>query len=124
MRIKMKETRFGSPDGIKVNEYVAGAAYDVSADLAKDFIAAGVAESEELPTVAPVWPPSEEDIVSASFSALGVLLESKGVALGPLKSVEARQAALRELIAADEKEAAEIAAAAEAKPEGAASLQE
>lgn len=102
MRIKMKETRFGSPNGIAVNEYEKDKSYDVTADLAKDFLAAGVAisdEPEEPMTLS--WPPTDAQIDEMSFSALGVLLEGKGAALGPLKSVETRQAAIRELIAAE-----------------------
>lgn len=102
MRITMKETRFGSPDGVTVNEYLRDTAYDVSADLGKDFIAAGVAVTDEPKEAAALaWPPTDEQLGEMSFSALGVLLEGKGVALGPLKSVESRIAAIRELIEGD-----------------------
>jgi hypothetical protein len=107
MRITMKETRFGSPDGSKVNEYEAGKAYDVPPDLANDFIAAGVAVSDEPDQpITLTWPPTDEQLNEMSFSALGVLLEDKGIALGPLKGVDARLAAIRNLIA-DENTAAD-----------------
>lgn len=43
MKITMKATRLGSPNGYDVKEYMAGETYDVPADLAAAFIGSNAA---------------------------------------------------------------------------------
>jgi hypothetical protein len=45
MKIKMLETRQGSPNGYEVRTYEKGASYDVPDDLGNDFIAGKYAEA-------------------------------------------------------------------------------
>lgn len=44
MRIRMKETRPGSEDGVVVTSYQAGRVYDVGEELGRVFVAEGWAE--------------------------------------------------------------------------------
>lgn len=103
--IKMLKDDRGAPEGHTVVDYPKDFTGPVRLDLADAFITSGSAE--ELPDLnAPVvllgsWPPSGEEIAKLSFSALGVLLEGKGVALGPLKSEGLRREALLDLIEAE-----------------------
>ena len=46
MKVRMLETRLGSPDGIQVNEYKAGEKYDMPESLAKGFLKNGWAEED------------------------------------------------------------------------------
>lgn len=41
MRVRMKETRKGSPDGLTISEYVAGRVYEIPFDLASVFVREG-----------------------------------------------------------------------------------
>jgi hypothetical protein len=46
-RIRMIQTRFGSPDGIQVFQYRAGQVYSIPDDLANIFLAQGWAEEDK-----------------------------------------------------------------------------
>jgi hypothetical protein len=99
--IKMLKADRGAPEGHTVVDFPEGFTGKVNADLADAFIASGSAEelpSDEGVVIVPSWPPTDEQILALTFSGLGVLLEQKGVALGPLKSEEARRDALRDVI--------------------------
>lgn len=100
--VKMLCADKGAPFGHTVVDYAEGWTGPLPVDLADAFIRGKSAEEiapEGGPIViVPAWPPSDEEIEGLSFSALGVLLEQKGAALGPLKSEDARRAALREII--------------------------
>lgn len=50
MRLLMKETRRGSPNGVDVNRYLEGEEYDLPETLANVFIGNGWAEEVELET--------------------------------------------------------------------------
>jgi hypothetical protein len=41
MKIKMKHTRYGSPDGVRVDEYKKGETYDIRETLATIFLKEG-----------------------------------------------------------------------------------
>ena len=47
MKVRMVKTVNGSPDGIEVRQYAAGAKYDVPAGLATVFLAQGWAEEDK-----------------------------------------------------------------------------
>jgi len=58
MRVRMKETRKGSPDGLTISEYVAGRVYEIPFDLAEVFVREGWSivvevEPEEQPALKP-----------------------------------------------------------------------
>ena len=55
MKVRMKETKKGSPDGVEVNEYKKGRTYDLPDRLAGAFVRAGWAT-----VVKPPKPPEEE----------------------------------------------------------------
>ena len=46
-RIRMIQTRYGSPDGIQVLQYQAGQVYSVPDDLANVFLSQGWAEEDK-----------------------------------------------------------------------------
>jgi hypothetical protein len=126
MKIKMLETRLGSPNGYEVRTYVKDASYEVPADLGNDLItgkyaeviddakpAISASESENGDTV--TWPPTDEALDAMSFENLGKLLTTQGVAdITSLKSKEARRAAIRDLIAKQTEDAGATAKAAAA----------
>lgn len=129
MKIKMLETRQGSPNGYEVRTYVKDASYEVPADLGNDLIAGKYAEaivdtkaaassSESGNGDTVTWPPADAAIDGLSFAALGELLASQGVEVGSLKSNEARRAAIRDLIAKQTAEAEAAAAAAQGDETG------
>lgn len=47
MKLRMLTTMKGSPDGIQVNEYLAGRKYDLPRDLANNFLGQNVAEEDK-----------------------------------------------------------------------------
>ena len=53
MKIRMKETKLGSPDGALVTEYKKGRTYDVPDKLADAFVKAGWATAKGLKRVEP-----------------------------------------------------------------------
>lgn len=53
MRVRMLQTRRGSPDGIRAELYLAGQLYDLPAALAKPWLARGIAEEDKLVPSAP-----------------------------------------------------------------------
>lgn len=48
MKIRMLETKKGSPDGIRINEYEIGKKYDIPKSLAEAFLRAGWAEEDKI----------------------------------------------------------------------------
>jgi hypothetical protein len=53
VKIKMRVTAGGSPDGVTVNEYEAGVTYDVPRDLADTMVKYGLAENWQATVPAP-----------------------------------------------------------------------
>ena len=47
MRVRMLVTHSGSPDGIRIEEYLAGQKYDLPTRLAEIFLGAGWAEEDK-----------------------------------------------------------------------------
>ncbi len=101
-KIKMLKDDRGAPHGHTVVCFGKDDVVTVPVALAHEFITSGsaeeVVEASGPSAIISQWPPSNDEIENLTFSALGVLLEGKGVALGALKSEEARRSALRELI--------------------------
>lgn len=61
MRITMKSSQLGSPDGVRVESFEKGVSYDVTDSLGKEFIAAGFAVEGDARKTITAPPPAKAD---------------------------------------------------------------
>lgn len=90
MRIAMRSTQRGSPDGINVQSFAEGQTYDVPVDLGDVFVREGWAEAVEAPPAVAPEPKAEPQMATAGpkETAVKIPAEQKAAPVVEVDGVE------------------------------------